>query len=667
MAKKIKKFLALVLVFGLVANLAMVTGMAAGKTYIYNSSEGHGNSNKMPFDKKDIVIYFGDSTDGEGLSFDASGSGTWKAVSDVGELNLGDGSRPIVIVYTNAQGVQHYYAALVKHSGGNQSDSGGATDNYEFAARTDIVTISGSKTWVGDEEAENVRPDSITVNLLANGEVVDSAVVTADDNWEYSFEALKYINGAVAAYSVEEEAVEGYVASYAGYNITNTHTPAPVDPPVNPEPETTSVTVNKVWNDAEDKDGLRPGSISVQLYADGEAYGEPVTLDADNNWTYTWENLAKNAGDAVIEYTVDEVEVPAGYTKDVDGYTITNSHTPVEEPAYVPTHTFGSIVVTKVAEGAAVPAIATFQLQKSVDEAWVNVGAAVAYSAFAEGSYTFGDLAEGTYRVVEASAEVDGYTLVTTYTGSAVLVKNEADNGDTSVTNGSITVSNVYTKEETPEDPNLPYVPTHTSGSIVVNKTSTGAVTPASATFQLQKLVDGNWVDEGAAVVYGAFADGSYTFTDLAEGTYRVVEAGAEVDGYTLVTSTTGSAVLIKTTADNGDTTVSSGSITVSNVYTEKETTEELPYNPPMYRPVPPVVEEEFDDPDVPLVDAPEEEFGEEDVPLAGAPEEEEMFEEDVPLADVPATGDMTAIWAAASVVSAAGVLFLGKKNKDEE
>ena len=88
------------------------------------------------------------------------------------------------------------------------------------------------------------------------------------------------------------------------------------------------------------------------------------------------------------------------------------------------------------------------------------------------------------------------------------------------------------------------------------------------------------------------------------------------------------------------------------------------PSRPVVVRPVV-TPEEELDDSDVPMEETPveEEEIVEEETPV----EEEEIFDEDLPLADVPETGDMTALWAAASVVSAAGVLFLGKKNKDEE
>lgn len=59
--------------------------------------------------------------------------------------------------------------------------------------------------------------------------------------------------------------------------------------------EYTSVSVNKVWDDSDDQDGLRPNSIDVQLYANGKKSGDVVTLTAADNWTYTWTNLAEKA------------------------------------------------------------------------------------------------------------------------------------------------------------------------------------------------------------------------------------------------------------------------------------------------------------------------------------------------------------------------------------
>ena len=50
----------------------------------------------------------------------------------------------------------------------------------------------------------------------------------------------------------------------------------------------TSVKVTKEWSANANQDGAHPASVQVQLLAGGEAEGSPVTLNEDNNWTYTW-------------------------------------------------------------------------------------------------------------------------------------------------------------------------------------------------------------------------------------------------------------------------------------------------------------------------------------------------------------------------------------------
>src|SRR5699024_354864 len=94
----------------------------------------------------------------------------------------------------------------------------------------------------------------------------------------------------------------------------------------------TELTVNKVWDDADNQDGLRPTSVTVQLMADGEALGDAVELNAENAWAHSWTNLPVNASGTAIEYTVEETEVPVGYeaTQEVvEGVNvITNTHTP---------------------------------------------------------------------------------------------------------------------------------------------------------------------------------------------------------------------------------------------------------------------------------------------------------------------------------------------------
>ena len=91
-------------------------------------------------------------------------------------------------------------------------------------------------------------------------------------------------------------------------------------------PPTKSVTVSKSWIDGDSAN--RPASISVQLLADGAAYGAPVTLTETGNWSYTWTDLPIYADGEEITYTVTEADVQGytpGYGTDANGgLTITN-------------------------------------------------------------------------------------------------------------------------------------------------------------------------------------------------------------------------------------------------------------------------------------------------------------------------------------------------------
>lgn len=80
--------------------------------------------------------------------------------------------------------------------------------------------------------------------------------------------------------------------------------------------------VLKVWKD-QGHELLRPRSISVSLYCDGELY-ETVILSADTGWSYTWEEL-----DGRHDWTVSE-EVSERYhteiTREGITFVITNTY-----------------------------------------------------------------------------------------------------------------------------------------------------------------------------------------------------------------------------------------------------------------------------------------------------------------------------------------------------
>ena len=193
-------------------------------------------------------------------------------------------------------------------------DSKGATAT--ITDKKAVTTVSGTKTWKDNDDQDGKRPDSIKVNLLANGKVVQSKTVKASDNWKYSFTNLpEFENGKKITYTVMEDAVAGYTSTIDGYNITNNHTPA-----------TVKVSGTKTWKDNNNQDGIRPSSITVNLLANGQQVASKK-VSASDNWQYSFDNLAAYANGQKITYTVTEDAV-AGYTSTVDGYNITNTHNP---------------------------------------------------------------------------------------------------------------------------------------------------------------------------------------------------------------------------------------------------------------------------------------------------------------------------------------------------
>lgn len=182
---------------------------------------------------------------------------------------------------------------------------------------TEDTKISVEKVWDDNNDQDCIRPTTIKVQLYADGKASGRTVELSENNdWKYTWKDLdKQKNGEDIVYTVDEiEIPDGYTKTVtnkgAAFTITNTH-----------KPGTTEVKVTKVWKDNNDKYQKRPGSIEVQLYKSVagkiDAVGDPVELSENNGWKYTWSNLAKQEKGVTIIYSVDEVEVPEGYSKTV--------------------------------------------------------------------------------------------------------------------------------------------------------------------------------------------------------------------------------------------------------------------------------------------------------------------------------------------------------------
>ena len=184
----------------------------------------------------------------------------------------------------------------------------------------ETTTVSGSKTWEDGDNQDGKRPASITVNLLADGQKVNTQTVGEAEGWSYNFTGLPvYKNGQRITYTVTEEAVPGYSTSLNGYNITNSYTP-----------EKTEITASKTWNDSDNQDGKRPTKISIKLMktvggVKTEVASKEVT--AADQWQTKFENLPVYENGQKIDYSIEEDDV-AGYTKEIKDFTVTNSYTP---------------------------------------------------------------------------------------------------------------------------------------------------------------------------------------------------------------------------------------------------------------------------------------------------------------------------------------------------
>jgi len=270
----------------------------------------------------------------KGTFFDISGSKIWNDAENQDGIRpesitinlLADGTQIDSKTVSEADGWAWTFTDLAKYKNGAEIQytlTENAVPGYTPEVNgynvtnthvPEVVTVTGAKTWNDNDDQDGKRPESITINLLADGEKVDSKTVTADDGWAWTFENLpKFSGGKEIVYTITEETVDGYTSKVDGYNVTNTHIP-----------EVVEVAGNKTWEDKNDQDGIRPDSITINLLANGKKV-QSVVVDATANWAWSFKNLAKYAAGVEIEYTITEEEV-AGYETTVDGYDVTNTH-----------------------------------------------------------------------------------------------------------------------------------------------------------------------------------------------------------------------------------------------------------------------------------------------------------------------------------------------------
>lgn len=272
-----------------------------------------------------IAVYENDAAEVAQVTLtqdDVDENGNWTTTVDGLSLCNGNGD-PVFYVVQELEVAEGYTAFTSRD---DETKRVFTVTNTHTPETVDIVV---NKVWEDGDNQDN-RPQQIALSLYADGEpVVESVEVQPDENgvWSYTFAGQpKYNGGDEIEYTVLEDAVSNYATKYVR---TATETGTVVTIVNSYTPGKTSVNVIKKWNDNNNRDGLRPTSVTVNLLV-GEQIVATAELSEANNWAYCFTNLDINKGGSPIKYEVEEV-VPEGYSCVItggatSGFVIENRH-----------------------------------------------------------------------------------------------------------------------------------------------------------------------------------------------------------------------------------------------------------------------------------------------------------------------------------------------------
>ena len=235
---------------------------APGKTNISVTKAWDDNEDQDGIRPKSIKVTLLADGEDTGKSLTLNKDNHWTGTFD----NLDEKKAGKKIVYTvKEEAVEGYESNIT-----GDATQGYTVNNKHVPA---VVDVAGKKTWEDKDNQDGVRPDKIVIRLLADGTEIQNKMVTADDNWEWSFTGLpKFKSGKEIVYTITEDAVKDYTSKVDKHDVTNTHAPGK-----------TSLHVTKKWDDSNDKDKIRPGKVIIHLYADRKDTEKTLELSKSNN------------------------------------------------------------------------------------------------------------------------------------------------------------------------------------------------------------------------------------------------------------------------------------------------------------------------------------------------------------------------------------------------
>jgi len=189
---------------------------------------------------------------------------------------------------------------------GNEIDFiSGINSNIVQISLKDTFNLKVNKVWEDSTNSLGVRPDNIEIKLLQNDIEYQTATISSENNWEYTFENVpisdntneKYKYSVIDNVNLYELTKVETTEDEREFTLTNT---------LKADELYTSVNGTKIWNDDNNEKGKRPEKIKINLLRDEIVFASQE-VTAENNWQYNFENVPiwKNNTEKYV-YTVIE-------------------------------------------------------------------------------------------------------------------------------------------------------------------------------------------------------------------------------------------------------------------------------------------------------------------------------------------------------------------------
>ncbi|MGY3725401.1 Cna B-type domain-containing protein, partial [Granulicatella balaenopterae] len=238
----------------------------------------------------------------EGKSLTITKEDDWKGTFENLPIYDKDGQE---IVYSVEEAEVLGFTITISQATEKEAEEGKVLDlAIQITNKQKVRNLEVTKSWQdveGNALDEKYIPESITVNLLANGTKVEgkTLTITKEDDWKGQFENLPIYDkdGQEIVYSVEEAEVLGFTTTISQATEKEAEEGEVPDLAIQitNKQKVRNLEVTKSWQDVEGNaldETYIPESITVNLLANGtKVEGKTLTITKEDDWKGQFENL----------------------------------------------------------------------------------------------------------------------------------------------------------------------------------------------------------------------------------------------------------------------------------------------------------------------------------------------------------------------------------------